>query len=317
MDVSEEILQNHLIYGASDYTNPRTLSASKSLNYAKGASIQNPIVEDLTILPFTYHYQDSVGLFGTENRFVRVDVNIDETVSGCVEEQFWECAEITDIGENDPFYTEAVIDFNLDLITVNSYEPARLLPNSIPTDIYDAYASVDLHNLKVGNQYIDNWLDVRLYNRTRQLNPTNHMWVKFRDVFYIGFHARNTRELPYNVKVTIGNEIRSGLPSTECYDDWAVLPPSTCICIEEDGWVCAEMRIFNETYPGWIQAEIDRFEDPTSENTFEPARVFLQGSECLTTAISDLLGLPRQVQQEVPPPKTKAGMEEPCCSTCH
>ena len=70
-----------------------------------------------------------------------------------------------------------------DIDTVNDYEPANLLPNTLPKGIYDIYASVDLENLKTGNQYIDNHLDVRLYNKTRQLNPTNHMYVKFNDFF--------------------------------------------------------------------------------------------------------------------------------------
>ena len=318
MDVSEEILQNHLIYGASDYTNPRTLSASKSLNFAKGASIQNPIVEKLTILPFTYNYKDSIGLFGTENCFIRVDVNIDTSVSlVCIDEEYWECALITDVDDTgDLYYNQAEIDLYADQDTVNDYEPANLLPNSLPKGIYDVYVSVDLENLKTGNKYVDDWFDVRLYNKTRQLIGSNHTYVKYNDFFYIGFHARNTRELPYNVKVTIGNEIRSGLPSTDCYDDWAVLPPQECVCIEEPGWVCAEMLLFNETYPGWEQAEVDKDKDLSAENGYQQARTTLQGTECISDPLSDILGLPRKNSFQIPPPK-KARMSEPCCSNCN
>ena len=317
MDVSEEILQNHLIYGASDYTNPRTLSASKSLNFAKGASIQNPIKENLTILPFTFNYRDSVGLFGTENCFIRVDVRIDPSVAlACIEEKYWECALITNVNDiGDVYYNQAVIDLRADQDTVNDYEPSKLLANSLPKGIYDAYASVDLENLKTGNKYIDSWLDVRLYNKTRQPIASNHTYVKYNDFFYIGFHARNTRELPYNVKVTIGNEIRSGLPSTDCYDDWAVLPPKNCVCVEEPGWVCGEMVLFNETYAGWEQAEVDSSKDPIAVNTYDPARTFLQGTECISDPLSDLLGLPRRGNAVIPPPK-KTRMSEPCCSNC-
>ena len=318
MDVSEEILQNHLIYGASDYTNPRTLSASKSLNFAKGASIQNPIQEKLTILPFTYNYKDSVGLFGAENCFIRVDVRIDPSVAlACIEEDYWECALITDIDDTtDPYYSQAEIDHYADRDTVNDYEPANLLANSLLKGIYDVYASVDLENLKTGNKYVDDWLDVRLYNKTRQPIGSNHTYVKYNDFFYIGFHARNTRELPYNVKLTIGNEIRSGLPSTDCYDDWAVLPPDTCECVEEPGWVCGEITLFNETYAGWDQADVDKDQDLTAVNTYDPARTTLQGTECISDPLSDLLGLPRRGIQQIPPPK-KARMSEPCCSSCH
>lgn len=318
MDVSEEILLNHLIYGASDYTNPRTLSASKSLNFAKGASIQNPIRQKVTVLPFIYTYQDSVGLFGTENCFVRVDLKIDTSVALiCIDEEYWECALITNVDDTgDPYYQQAVIDFTADRDTVNDYEPANLIANSLPKGIYDAYASVDLENLKTGNKYTDDWLDVRLYTKTRQPIGSNHTYVKYNDFFYIGFHARNTRELPYNVKVTIGREIRSGLPSTDCYDDWAVLPPNGCVCVEEPGWLCGEMTLFNETYAGWQQAGVDSTKDPSTVNTYESARTTLQGTECISDPLSDLLGLPRGGIQEIPPPK-KARKSEPCCSTCH
>ena len=45
MDVTQEILRNTKLYGASDYTAAHSLASSKSLNYAEGASIQKPIVE--------------------------------------------------------------------------------------------------------------------------------------------------------------------------------------------------------------------------------------------------------------------------------
>jgi len=318
MDVSEEILQNHLTYGASDYTGAHTLSASRSLNYAKGPSIQRPIVQELDILPFTFDYKDTVGLFGAENCFVRIDINIDTSVAlECVEEAFWECALIQEIVDRDPYYDEAEIDLKADLETVNEYEPANLLPNSIPSNIYDPYVSVDLHNLKTGNQYLDDWLDVRMYNKEREPIAGNHTYVRFIDVLYIGFHARNTRRLPYDVKVVIGREIRSGLPSTDCYDDWAVLPPNNCLCIEEKGWVCAEIKLFNENYAGWQQAEIDRNKDLVAENTYDPSRISLQGSECIIDALSGILGLPPGNNFQIPPPKKAQMSSEPCCSTCH
>ena len=133
MDVSEEILQKHLFYGGSDYTGAHTLSSARALNYAKGASIHNPIKERLEILPYTFHYQDAVGLFGTENCFIRVDLNIDLSVAlKCVEEPYWECAEITDIDDSDSYYNAAIIDARADLETVNDYEPAGLKADKIP-----------------------------------------------------------------------------------------------------------------------------------------------------------------------------------------
>jgi hypothetical protein len=209
MDVTEEILRNHLIYGASDNTAPHTLSASKSLNYANGASIQKPIQERVTVVPRLLNYKDEVGLFGAENCFIKVtvDVPLDFTLK-CFEEPFWECAKIS---PEEPGYTDnyemAIIDYTKDLYEENDYWPARLkFSYRINTD---GFVSVDLTNLKTGNIYVDDWLDVRLYTSERMEHPYNKMYVRLHDFFYIGFHARNTRRLPYNVDCLIGNELVS------------------------------------------------------------------------------------------------------------
>ena len=87
MDVTKQILAHNNIYGASDYTGLHTLSASRSLNYAEGASITKPANEYLNVIPFTFKYQDAVGLFGVENKFIRVNVNVDKGYARtCIEE---------------------------------------------------------------------------------------------------------------------------------------------------------------------------------------------------------------------------------------
>ena len=107
-------------------------------------------------------------------------------------------------------YKTADIDPLQDLTTVNTYEPAAILQNRLGT-LSDAYISVELENLKTGNKYIDSWFDVRLYTKDRMEHPYNKMYVRIKDFFYIGFHARNTKRLPYNVKCVIGQEYISGL----------------------------------------------------------------------------------------------------------
>ena len=109
MDVTQEILNNHLTYGASDNTAPGGLAAAKSLNYAKGASIQKPVLENVTVVPRRPKYADTVA-----------------------------------------------------------------------------------------------WFDVRLYTKAREEHPYDEMYLPPTDYFYIGFHARNTRRLPYNVECLIG-----------------------------------------------------------------------------------------------------------------
>jgi len=211
-DVTQRILDRHIIYGASDNTNPAYLSSNRSLNYTTGGSINSPEQDKVSIIPYTINYKDTVGLFGKENHFIKVNVNIDPSAAfACFEEEGWECAFITQKDlETINTYVPSVIDTDKDLSIINTYEPATLLMNSLAVKA-DPYVSVDLENLKTGNKYIDAWFDVRLYNKAREEHPYDKMYVRMNDYFYIGFHARNTRRLPYNVKCVIGQEYLSGL----------------------------------------------------------------------------------------------------------
>jgi len=211
-DVTQRILDRHTIYGASDNTQPGYSSANKSLNYHTGGSISSPELNNVSIVTFTLNYKDTVGLFGQENHFIKVNVNIDKNATfACFEEEDWFCAEMTakDINIVNT-YVPAEVDATLDLTTVNTYDPAKILLNTLATKA-DPYISVDLENLRTGNKYIDAWFDVRLYTKEREEHPYDKMYVRLNDYFYIGFHARNTRRLPYNVKCVIGQEYISGL----------------------------------------------------------------------------------------------------------
>ena len=211
-DVTQRILDRHTIYGASDSTQPQYLAANRSLNYATGGSITSPEQDRVTIIPYTINYKDTVGLFGKENHFIKVNVNINpDAAFACFEEEGWDCAIMTnkDVSTINT-YLPAVADATKDLVIVNTYEPAALKRNTLATK-FDPYVSVDLENLKTGNKYIDSWFDVRLYTKAREEHPYDKMYVRLNDFFYIGFHARNTRRLPYNVKCVIGQEYLSGL----------------------------------------------------------------------------------------------------------
>jgi len=204
MDVTEEILQNCMLYGSSDNTAPGGLSSSRSLNYANGPSITRPETTEVNLIPFTLKYRDTVGLFGAENYFVKVNVKLDSAIAAkCFEEPFWECALIRNLPELDDYYTTAVIDLSKDLEVIEEYTPANF-KMSIKR-WFKGMISVDLNNLKTGNTYIDSWLDVRLYTSDREEHPYDKMYIRENDFFYIGFHARNTRRLPYNVDCLIGD----------------------------------------------------------------------------------------------------------------
>ena len=206
-DVTQRILDRHIIYGSSDNTNPAYLSSNRSLNYGTGGSIQSPEQDRVSIIPYTINYQDTVGLFGKENHFIKVNVNINKNAAyACFEEEGWRCAMITNKDlETINTYLPALINPSEDLTIVNTFEPAKLKTNTLATKA-DPYISIDLENLKTGNKYIDAWFDVRLYNRAREEHPYDKMYVRLNDYFYIGFHARNTRRLPYNVKCVMGQE---------------------------------------------------------------------------------------------------------------
>jgi hypothetical protein len=210
MDVTQEIQRNHIVYGASDYTGPGHLAAAKSLNYAKGASILKPEVTTVSVAPHTLRYEDTVGLFGAENYFLKVRLEIiGDVAKSCYEEPGWDCAFVDFLAiENDNGWKGAEIDRNGDPITLNTYDPANIIPNQLPK-VRNGHISVELHNLKVGNRFIDDWLDVRLYTMQREEHPFDIMYMRPNDFFYIGVHARNTKRLPYNIECVIGREYRS------------------------------------------------------------------------------------------------------------
>ena len=214
MDITDQILRHHQIYGSSDFTAQHATSSSRALNYANGASIQKPELERVTTIPRVINYQDTVGLFGSENHFIRVDLKLQNPVSACFEEPGWECSRLgEETVDPEDEYTfnsgngpigQAYIDRDADIPQiVNSYERAKFEANTA-YQIDEAMVKIDLNNLKTGNIYIDSWLDIRLYNKAREEHPHDVMYVGTSDYFYIGVHARNTRRLPYNIECAIG-----------------------------------------------------------------------------------------------------------------
>ena len=211
MDVTQEILRNNTIYGASDYTAPSGLAANKSLNYADGPSIQRPAHRECSVIPHSFKYESDVGLFGAENYFSKVQLKIDTSVaSTCFEETDWRCAKIgvqTTSEEN--YWQAGIVDKDYVCVTTNTYECPRVSEAGLPNLGLDAYVSVDLLNRKTGNRFVDDWVDVRLYTKAREEHPYNRMWVKLKDYFYVGIHARNTRRLPFDISCIVGLQISS------------------------------------------------------------------------------------------------------------
>ena len=206
MDVTNEIRKNHLVYGASDNTNPAYNAAGRSLNYAAGPSITRPAQQYVSVIPYTLKYESSVGLFGAENYFVKVTLDILNNAAGvCYEEPFWTCGNVDYINNSTEQYWDPGFVTRASVPEDNTYEEAFVRDSVLPyLPGRDAYVSVDLNNLKTGNVYNDDWLDVRLYTKDREEHPFDKMYVRSTDYFYIGIHARNTKRLAFNVECTIG-----------------------------------------------------------------------------------------------------------------
>lgn len=221
MNVTEQINRSRQMMGGTGNTNPAYYSSSKSLNYSKSSnSLLNAREERVTAIPSSLNYQDSVGLFGAENVYIKVQLDIENTISiykdtGSPVNTYFPATIDVDNEDQDLYYEAAFLDFTKDLFTENDYEPA-VLANKIDT-IPSPLVSIDLANLKTGNKYIDAWFDVRLYTKDRMEHAYDKMYIPPTSFFYIGFHARNTKRLPYNVRVIVGDGYFSSydIPASE------------------------------------------------------------------------------------------------------
>ena len=210
MNVTEQVNRQMIGSGAGS-ARPQYLSVNKSLNYAKSSnSLLNARTERVTAIPYTSNYRDSVGLFGAENIFLKVELDVQNTLqiddNGILVDDYEDVVLKAD-GPTSIYWEEAVADYSLDLNIENTFEPAVFTNelNFVP----GAVIKVDLENLKTGNRFIDTWFDVRLYQKNRQEHAYDTMYVPVGEYFYIGFHARNTKRLPYNVRMTVNGELIS------------------------------------------------------------------------------------------------------------
>ena len=80
MDVTDEYLKHVAHYGGSDSTRKEYYAAQKTLNYGTAGSIDK--AENLTVVsaPQTINYKDDVGLFGLENYFIKVLLDMEPNV---------------------------------------------------------------------------------------------------------------------------------------------------------------------------------------------------------------------------------------------
>ena len=206
MDVTAQILNQIRENGGSENTNPAVLGAARSLNYAKGGTIQR--AEEITIssIPLIVPFEDSIGL-GANNYYVKFKLDQIEPRFACFEPPGWECARLTpfDFSDN-PDYEEAIIDENQDLEIVNTYEPATLENSGIRAS-QKIYLSVRLQNHGTGNIFEDRDFDPFIIKKTQDPISVDTLWCTLNDTFYVGFHVRNSKRIPYKCDVIIGEEL--------------------------------------------------------------------------------------------------------------
>ena len=210
--VTARVQRRHLHYGGSDYTAQHATASGKSLNYANGPTLTRPDYQTIYTLPTTDKWEDAVGLFGTENKFIFYTYTDSETLTAnsCFEDDGYEC------GSYLPFRPEEEEGFKgllwqpQDFPVEESYEQANIIvENEIPNIPGEQlFVSVEIVNHGTDNIYVDDWLDVRLYAKDRIEHPYPKMYVPWLEPFYVGFHARNTRRLPYNVDIVVGKEVK-------------------------------------------------------------------------------------------------------------
>ena len=211
MDVTPATLNTIISMGGSGSPKDNYLSANKSLNFAVNSnSMLNAAPTRITDLPFTQEYSDTVGLFGAENYFVKVVPEI-QSQSGDNIIYFGYLPAKIDQNATTPeadLYEDPVLDYERDLTVVETYHPA-VIDNSLGTGGQRPLISVAINNKGTGNKFIDAWFDVRLYTSDRLEHPYDLLYIRPNDFCYVGFHARNTKRLPYDVELYVGQVVVS------------------------------------------------------------------------------------------------------------
>ena len=211
MDVTREIRDKSNLMGGRPQ-NIAYVAAAKSLDFAKGNnSFRNARPITVGVFPYVAKFSDRVGLFGTENIFLKFEVGIRE-VNPLLIPSFnqykvgtkdFEDARFR-IGVRADNYTAASVKDHTDDYPnkINPFLPAEF-SSSFPNFV-EPITNVRIENLGVGNPYIDPHIDVRLYNRDGVPVDKNEGLIGGTDVFYVGIHTRSTKRLPYNIEVTVG-----------------------------------------------------------------------------------------------------------------
>ena len=203
MDVTKEYNSKTTQYGGG-VNKEAYAAASKSLNLVKyGSSIQNAKQIPITVYPYILTFEDKVGLFGTENVFIKIKVNMqDVNPAGLQDFDGYQPAVFNNSQQEFPdkhYVNYKISDDATDTSPYLKAESGNRFPN-----YRRPMSSVELKNLGVGNKYIDSFIDVALYDRNKNRISLSYGIIKGVDEFYIGVHARKGKRLPYRIQCEVG-----------------------------------------------------------------------------------------------------------------
>lgn len=184
-------------------------AATKSLNLAKGPSLNRPDYLGVSVIPYEVRFKDRVGLFRNENYYLKVSLDIiGDVVLEAFEEDGWGAGSITLGPDNTPSYLDASIDYQADENDQN-YEGSYFPDDGLPILGEEDYISVEVINRGVGNKFIDQNVDVSILTQEGEVHPHELMYITRKDHFYIAVHARNTRSLEYDIELRVGFQYRN------------------------------------------------------------------------------------------------------------
>ena len=224
INVTPEIQLNHKIYGGSDHNTPWSFAASKSLNYVDGPTLQRPANQAVYAIESVERYEDSVGLFGGENKFIKYFFDLQSvSLISCFDDDVDFCCAKAGAVDELPLVDYEPVDGQRGTVPVQeTYDQALWHQGSAIDPRAGRLISVEVINHGTGNKHVDDWFDVRIYTPDRFEHPFNKAYLKHNQHFYVGFHARNTRRLPYKVDVRLGAEL---IKPSEVEDPRLILRP--------------------------------------------------------------------------------------------
>lgn len=202
-DITDQLNSSRNTYGGSDLTNPAYNAASKSLNLSSATnSIINATGVTISTIPFTITYEDSIGLFGAENYYTKINLNVIDTGNQqIIVNDYIGLTRSTDVALLNT-YSAATEDELLDIAPVNDFDPAsrELGIDELP----ELFITLELNNEGTGNIYNDKHIEANLYDSDFNIANYEDVLVNSKGEFYLGVHCYNTRRIPYKISVTIG-----------------------------------------------------------------------------------------------------------------